>query len=155
MRNHLKVLMQKPESAVELVKSFEDDMKTLAPPMLQSDLSHHHRFSEGVESILHSYRETFQDISLYNRSLLAKVEELTKELREARENERHLGMKILKYNEQHPVGFINRQHFDTYMLTTRDRRSTNEEWGAFVNTFSFDTNPMTLAIYKWIDSQIA
>jgi hypothetical protein len=147
--------MQKPESAVELVKSFEDDMKTLASPMIQSDLSHQHRFSEGVESILHSYRATFQDISLYNRSLLAKVEELTKQLRESREYESHLQRKLLAYNEQHPAGFISRQHFDTYMLTTRDRRSTNEEWDTFINTFSFDTNPMTLAIYKWIDTQIA
>lgn len=144
-----------PESAIAILKMFEDDMKTLAPPMLQSNLSHQHRFSEGVESILHSYRGTFQDISLYNRTLLAKVEELAKELRESRENEHRLERKLLAYNEQHPAGFISRQHFDTYMLTTRNRRTTDEEWSIFVNNFSFDTNPMTLAIYHWIDTNIA
>ena len=142
------------ESAVEIIKGFEKDMAILAAPVYNPGQSQK-KFSEGVESILESYRGTFQDTSIYNRNLLKKIEELTEELKESRHNERQLEKKIIAYNEHHPSGLINRRHFDTYMLTTRNRSATNDEWHRFTQSFSFDTNPMTLALYKWIDTHIA
>jgi hypothetical protein len=143
-------------NVVDIIKAMEKEMAPLADDSsYQPSLTHQARFSKGVECILESYRGTFQDTSIYNRALLKKIEDLTEELKESRDNERQLEKKILAYNEQHPSGFINRRHFDTYMLTTRNRVATNDEWHRFVQLFSFDTNPMTLALYKWIDTHIA
>ena len=140
-----------PESTIAILKVFEDDMKILAP---SQDHSNNNKFSQGFECILENYRGTFQDTSIYNRTLLKKLEELTKDLQESREREKYLEKKLLAYNEHHPSGFINRRHFDTYMITTRDRISTNEEWIRFTKTYSFNTDPMTISLYKWIDDNI-
>jgi hypothetical protein len=144
-----------PEGAIATIKLFEDDMKAMASPMYRTTPAYQHRFSEGVECILENYRGTFQDTSAYNRTLLAKIEELTRELKEVRNRESAMEKKLLAYNQYHPSGFINRRNFDTYILTTRERIATDEEWTRFTNEFSFNTNPMTLALYSWIDKHIA
>jgi len=142
--------------AVEIIKAMEKEMAPLTEdPTYKPPLTHQARFSKGVECILENYRGTFQDISIYNRALLKKIEDLTQELQESRSTQRHLEKKILAYNEHHPSGFINRRSFDTYMLTAHNRTATNDEWHRFTQTFSFNTDPMTLALYKWIDKHIA
>ena len=143
---------QKPESAIKIVKSFENDMKLLAAPTYDTTTSA--KFSEGFECILENYRGTFKDMSRYNASLVKKIDELTAELQESRQRELVLEKKLLKYNQHHPSGFINRRHFDTYLLTTRDRESTNEEWDKFVNDFSYVTDNLAVSIYNWIDNNI-
>jgi hypothetical protein len=140
------------ESAVELVKSFEDDMKLLAAPTY--DTTTCAKFSEGFECILENYRGTFKDMSEYNSSLVKAINDLRAEIQECRQRELHLEKKILKYNQHHPCGFINRRHFDTYLLTTRDRESTDKEWDKFVSDFSYNTDTFALSIYSWIDNNI-
>jgi hypothetical protein len=84
----------------------------------------------------------------------AKVDALMKELAIQREINRQLEKKLFLYVET-AEGNVNRNTFRSYVRAAIYRDETDSEWTQFVSTFSFDTLPLSMKVYNWIDKNIS
>jgi len=104
-----------------------------------------------IQMLTDAYEGNLRDISQVNRLLYDKVKNLTDELSDTRKQLNELEKNILQYNQHHPCGMINRRYFDYYMISATDRPATDEEWARFLKEFTFNTDKLNTAIYKWIE----
>jgi hypothetical protein len=79
-----------------------------------------------------------------------EVELLRQENKQLRQANRELEEKLFLYVESGDA-HIHRMMFRTYMLAALDRKETDAEWMKFIDTFSFNTLPLSIKIYEWID----
>jgi len=75
---------------------------------------------------------------------------LRQENKQLRQANRELEEKLFLYVESGDA-HIHRMMFRTYMMAALDRKETDAEWMKFINTFSFNTLPLSMKIYEWID----
>jgi len=108
-------------------------------------------FVKIIDDITGEYTRAIKDLNDFSETLLERVESLTKEMAESRKVIEDLEGKIFYHSMYHPEGFVNRTYFDIFMQTELKRKATDEEWTAFVETFTFNTNTFRSAIYGWID----
>jgi hypothetical protein len=107
---------------------------------------------EGTLLLLtQAYEDNLMDISKINILLREKIDGLTKELQEERKRVSDMEKILLQYNQHHPCGMINRKYFDYYMISATNRPATDQEWARFVKEFTFNTDKLNTAIYKWIE----
>lgn len=108
-------------------------------------------FTKIIEEISEEYSRALKELSTFSETLIERLETLTKELAESRKIIGELEDKNLKHSMYHPVGFVNRVYFDIFMQTELKRKATDQEWVAFNESFTFNTNSFRSAIYGWID----
>ncbi len=108
-------------------------------------------FVKIIDDITGEYTRAIKDLNDFSETLLERVESLTQEMAESRKIIEDLENKIFYHSMYHPEGFVNRTYFDIFMQTELKRKATDEEWAAFVETFTFNTNTFRSAIYGWID----
>jgi len=104
-----------------------------------------------MDQISDEYKNTLHKSNEFNNLLMKKIEELSKEVSESKKLLNEMENNILKYCMYHPSGFINRKYLDFFMQSVRDTDATDEEWQLFLETFSYNTDPMCVAVYGWID----
>lgn len=104
-----------------------------------------------IDEISEEYSRALKEITEFSENLLERLESMGKEMDDSRNLINNLEDKIFKHSMYHPAGFVNRMYFDFFMQTELKRKATDEEWAAFVDTFTFNTNPFRSAIYGWID----
>jgi len=75
---------------------------------------------------------------------------LRQENKQLRQANKELEEKLFLYVESGDA-HIHRMMFRTYMLAALDRKETDAEWMKFIDTFSFNTLPLSIKIYEWID----
>ena len=78
------------------------------------------------------------------------LEEALQEIKQLREANKDLEAKLFLYVESGDA-HIHRMMFRTYMMAALDRKETDAEWMKFIDTFSFNTLPLSIKIYEWID----
>lgn len=112
---------------------------------------HMEELESTIVQLTDTYNDTLKDISNVNRLLSEKVRSLSDELEQARKELNMMEKKILDYNLHHPLGLINRRYFDFYMMSAVNRPATDKEWARFCKEFTFNTDKLNLAVYKWIE----
>jgi hypothetical protein len=106
---------------------------------------------ETIHLLTQAYEDNMNDISKVNKLLREKIDYLTQELQEERKRVSEMETILFQYNHHHPCGLINRKYFDYYMMSATDRVATDKEWDRFVKEFTFNTDKVNTAIYKWIE----
>lgn len=84
-------------------------------------------------------------------ALQEQIRVLKKELAISKARTRDLEKKLLLFHETGEA-HINRHIFRSYVKASFDREETDYEWAQFLNTFSFNSLPLTMEVYKWIDT---
>ena len=108
-------------------------------------------FTKIIDDITEEYTKALKDLSDFSDILIQKLETTANEMKESKKLVDEMEQRILRHSMYHPAGFVNRIYFDFFMQTENKRKATDEEWDAFVQTFTFNTNPFRSAIYGWID----
>jgi hypothetical protein len=108
-------------------------------------------FTKIIDDITEEYTKALKDLSDFSDILIQKLETTANEMKESKKLVDEMEQRILRHSMYHPAGFVNRIYFDFFMQTENKRKATDEEWDAFVKTFTFNTNPFRSAIYGWID----
>ena len=82
--------------------------------------------------------------------LKKEIELLRQANKQLRQANKELEEKLFLYVESGDA-HIHRMMFRTYMMAALDRKETDAEWMKFIDTFSFNTLPLSMKIYEWID----
>jgi hypothetical protein len=86
-----------------------------------------------------------------DQDIQEQIEVLKKELAIWKARTRDLEKKLLLFHETGEA-HINRHIFRSYVKASINREETDYEWMQFLNTFSFNSLPLAMEVYKWIDT---
>ena len=86
--------------------------------------------------------------------LKRQIETLKKELKVERRVNRELEQKLFLFVETGEAN-INRKTFRSYVNAALNRQETDSEWNHFLSTFSYNSLPLSVKVYEWIDTRIS
>lgn len=100
------------------------------------------------------YLTVLRETNIHVKKLVETVDFLNKELRKERDLRSLAETTLLKHKETASAN-ISRHLFNTYMVASREREATQEEWVSFIQNFKFtEESKLHSEIYVWIDTHV-
>lgn len=87
------------------------------------------------------------------KHLQNKIAELQEELKELRQNNKHLNRQLDDY-AQTATANISKRSLNYYVESILERQLTDKEWLHFIKTFTYDSSDLDRKIYAWITKNL-